>query len=125
MHAVSDPNHSAFEGSPDESRVELGAAPIQIRLFGGLRVFKLGASVGLRAAARTEQLLLSLALAQTRGVTRERSLSQVWPEADVSLPAHSLHSLLHTLHRILGAAIGGATPVVHDGEMYRLNFEAG
>ena len=125
MDAVSDPNHSGFEGSPDESRLELGAAPIQIRLFGGLSVFKLGASVGLRAAARTEQLLLSLALAQTRGVTRERLLSQVWPEADVSLPAQSLHSLLHTLHRMLGDAIGGATPVVHDGEMYRLNFEAG
>jgi DNA-binding SARP family transcriptional activator len=125
MPAVSDPNHSAFSGSSDDCLVELAAAPIQIRLLGGLSIVKLGGPIGSRAGARTEQLLLSLALARTQGLTRERLISQIWPEADVSLPAQSLHSLLHTLHRVVGDAIGGAMPVVHDGEIYRLNFDAG
>src|SRR5438874_13833568 len=109
MRAVSDPNSSARRGSFVETRGELATARIQICLFGGLSAFKLGgASIGWRGGARTEQLLLSLALGQRRGVTRERLLGQVWPESDVSLPAQSLHSLVHTLHRLLGDAIEGA-----------------
>jgi DNA-binding SARP family transcriptional activator len=32
---------------------------------------------------------------------------------------------VHQLHRLLGDAINGASPVVHSGEIYRLNVEAG
>jgi DNA-binding SARP family transcriptional activator len=52
-------------------------------------------------------------------------LAQVWPDADAALAAQSLRSLVHQLHGMLGDAIGGATPVVHAGEIYRLNTDAG
>jgi DNA-binding SARP family transcriptional activator len=66
--------------------------------------------------AKTEALLLSLALEESRGVCRERLLSQHWPDSEPSLAAQSLHSLLHSLHRLLGDAIAGAPPVVHTAE---------
>jgi len=125
MCGVSDPSDSAVSGAVDESVLELGTAPIQIYLFGGLSVFKRGSPVRSCGGARTEALLMSLALGQGRGVARERLLAQVWRDDDLSLPAQSLHSLVHTLHRMLGDAIDGAMPVVHDGEIYRLNFAAG
>jgi DNA-binding SARP family transcriptional activator len=78
-----------------------------------------------RGGARTGALLLSLALEEQRGVSRNRLLDQVWPGTEVSLAVQSLHSLVHSLHRILGDAINGAMPVVHAGEIYRLNVEAG
>jgi DNA-binding SARP family transcriptional activator len=36
-----------------------------------------------------------------------------------------LHSLVHSLHKLIGDAIGGAAPVLHDEGYYRLNIEAG
>ena len=102
-----------------------GAPPILVCLFGGLALFKYGMPVKWRGGARSEALLLSLAVHQTRGIPRERLLAQVWPDADAALAVHSLHSLVHQLHRLLGDAIGGAAPVVHSGEIYRLNAEAG
>jgi DNA-binding SARP family transcriptional activator len=101
------------------------AQPVLVCLFGGLTLFKYGAPVKWRGGARSEGLLLSLALCQTRGISRERLLAQVWPDADAALAVHSLHSLVHQLHRLLGDAIDGAAPVVHSGEIYRLNVEAG
>jgi DNA-binding SARP family transcriptional activator len=78
-----------------------------------------------RGRARTEALLLSLAIHERHGVSREQLLAQVWPETEASLAVQSLHSLVHYLHRILGDAIDGAMPIVHAGEIYRLNVEAG
>jgi hypothetical protein len=40
-------------------------------------------------------------------VARERLLAQVWCDADLSLPVQSLHSLVHTLHRMLADAKTG------------------
>ncbi|HEY1295504.1 MAG TPA: hypothetical protein VGJ60_20690, partial [Chloroflexota bacterium] len=54
---------------------------------------------------------------------RERLLAQVWPDAEAALAVHSLHSLVHQLHRLLSDAIDGAAPVVHSGVIYRLNVE--
>ena len=99
--------------------------PVQVCLFGGLTLLKCGAPVRWRGGARSEALLLSLALTQTRGISRERLLAQVWPDAEAPLAIHSLHSLVHQLHRLLGDAIDGMPPVVHAGEIYRLNTEAG
>jgi DNA-binding SARP family transcriptional activator len=101
------------------------AAPIEIRLFGGLSLNKFGKPVAWRGGARTEGLLLTLAVEQSRGVCRERLLTQLWPESDPSLASQAFHSLLYSLHRLLGDAIDGAMPVVRSGEMYRINVEAG
>jgi len=48
----------------------------------------------------------------------------VWPDSSAALAVQSLHSLVHSLHRLLGDGLGGAVPVVHAGEIYRLIFEA-
>jgi len=123
MHAVYDTSRSA-----DASVNRLGASaalPIEVRLFGGLTLLKSGRPVTWRGGAKTEALLLSLALDEKRGVSRERLLGQIWPESDVALAVQSLHSLVHSLHRLLGDGINGAMPVVHAGEVYRLNVEAG
>src|SRR5437879_5192432 len=123
MHAVDDASRSA------DASVNLlsatAAAPIQVCLFGGLTLLKRGSPVNLRGGARSEALLLSLALEERRGVPRERLLGQIWPESDAALAVQSLHSLVHSLHRLLGDEIDGAMPIVHAGEIYRLNLEAG
>ena len=122
---VYDPSRSAGS-SVAESRASASAVlPVQVCLLGGLALLKWGRPVTWRGGARTEALLLSLAIEERRGVSRERLLSQVWPEADPGLAVQSLHSLVHSLHRLLGDAIGGAMPVVHAGDIYRINVEAG
>src|SRR6266851_5506753 len=123
MHAVDDASRSADASVNPQSAT--AAAPIQVCLFGGLTLLKRGRPVSLRGGARSEALLLSLALEERRGVSRERLLSQVWPESDAALAVQSLHSLVHSLHRLLGEEINGAMPIVHAGEIYRLNVEAG
>jgi len=123
MHDV-DSASSAAAASVSPSR-GTEVLPIQVCLFGGLTLLKWGEPVTWRSGAKTEALLLSLALDHTRGISRERLLSQVWPESDVALAVQSLRSLVHSLHRLLGDAINRARPVVHSGEIYRLNVEAG
>jgi DNA-binding SARP family transcriptional activator len=80
-------------------------APIEIHLFGGLSLNKFGKPVAWRGGARTEGLLLTLAVEQSRGVCRERLLTQLWPDSDPLLASQALHSLLYSLHRLLGDAI--------------------
>ena len=123
MHALHDASRTS-DGSVNGHGAS-AVAPIEVRLFGGLTLLKGGRPVAWRGGAKTEALLLSLALDERRGVSRERLLGQVWPESDVGLAAQSLHSVVHSLHRLLGDGIDGAMPVVHAGEIYRLNVEAG
>ncbi len=125
MHAVYDASRSADSSVSRPDANPNAALPVQVWLFGGLTVLKRGKPVTWRGGARTGALLLSLALEERRGVSRERLLAQVWPETEASLAVQSLHSLVHSLHRMLGDAIDGAMPVVHAGEIYRLNLEAG
>ncbi len=125
MHAVYDASRSADPSVSEPDANPNAALPVQVWLFGGLTVLKRGKPVTWRGGARTGALLLSLALEERRGVARERLLAQVWPETEASLAVQSLHSLVHSLHRMLGDAIDGAMPVVHAGEIYRLNLEAG
>lgn len=125
MYAVSDATRAADPClSPSQANAS-DPSPIQVCLFGGLTLLKKGEPIAWRGGAKTEALLLSLALEESRGVGRERLLSQLWPDSEPSLAAQSLHSLLHSLHRLLGDAIGGAPPVVHTAEIYWINVRAG
>jgi DNA-binding SARP family transcriptional activator len=124
MRAVQEANQSAGVSAESESRTD-GASPIQVCLFGGLTVLKQGRPVRWRGGTKTEAMLLSLALDARRGVPRERLLTQLWPGSELALANQSLNSLIHGLHRMLGDEISGAPPVVHSGEIYRLNVEAG
>src|SRR4051794_31735504 len=108
------PSHDADRPAhASENLLSSTTAPIQVCLFGGLTLLKEGRPVGLRGGARSEALFLSLAVAEKRGVSRERLLTQVWPESDAALAVQSLHSLVHSLHGLLGGAMNGEMPIVH------------
>ena len=125
MHAVAPALRDTDPGIAAASYGLSDAPPIQVRLFGGLNLNKWGKPVAWRGGARTEALLQALAVEHSRGMCRERLLSHLWPDSEPSLASQALHSLLYCLHRLLGDAIDGAMPVVHAGEMYRINVEAG
>jgi len=125
MNAVYDASRSAETSLAEAGPTTNALLPIQVCLFGGLTLLKRGAPATWRGSARTEALLLSLAIHGRRGVSREQLLAQVWPETETPPAVQSLHSLVHHLHRLLGDAIDGAMPVVHAGEVYRINIEAG
>jgi DNA-binding SARP family transcriptional activator len=103
----------------------LAAVPIQICLLGGFRVLKYGQEVGLRAGGKAEAVLTVLAVRKGQAMAREALLDEVWPDADPQLASQSLNSLIYSLHRLLGSAIGGAPVLVHQHGAYRLNTEAG
>jgi hypothetical protein len=72
MHAVYDTSRSA-DASISESEPNTNVVPaIQVCLFGGLMLLKRGAPVVWRGGAKTEALLLSLAIRERHGVSREQ-----------------------------------------------------
>src|SRR6266576_1333393 len=96
MYAVSETTRTANRGLSRPQANASDTSPIQVCLFGGLTLLKKGEPIAWRGGAKTEALLLSLALEESRGVCRERLLSQLWPDSEPSLAAQSLHSLLHS-----------------------------
>jgi len=110
---------SALEtGSPARS-------PIYICLLGGFRLLKHSAPIHLRSGGKVEGLLSNLALRHGHAAPREALLQLLWPDSEPALAAQSLHTLVYSLHKALGDAIGGAAPVVHADRLYRLNVDAG
>ena len=99
--------------------------PILIRLLGSFGLFKRGQPLPVRSGGRAEALLYQLALRHEYGVPRETLLEALWPENDAALAGQSLNSLVYSIHRLLGDAIGDAAPVVHESGCYRLNVAAG
>src|SRR5260370_20755097 len=103
MHAVDNASRSADASVNPLSAT--AAAPIQVCLFGGLALLKRGKPVSLRGGARSDALLLSLALDARRGGSRERLLSQVLPASAAALAFPSLHTLVHSLHPLLTSPV--------------------
>jgi DNA-binding SARP family transcriptional activator len=122
MHAV--PHGTDADGSYG-GQTTIGAALVQVCLFGGLVLLKRGRAVAQRGGPKTEALLLSLAIHGMRGCSRERLLALLWPDMDPVLASHSLRSLVHSLHKQVGDALEGATLITQVGKIYRLNFKAG
>jgi DNA-binding SARP family transcriptional activator len=56
---------------------------------------------------------------------RERLVQALWPASDLALGLHSLNTLVYNLHKLLGSALNGPAPVLHEDGYYRLNSEAG
>jgi DNA-binding SARP family transcriptional activator len=105
-----------------ESRVE--GAPVVVCLFGVFGVMKSGADVPLRPGGKTEALMSELAL-HDAGASRDELVTAIWPGADPELAAHSLRSLVHSLHQQFGDVLHGAAPVVRSAGRYSLNWGAG
>jgi DNA-binding SARP family transcriptional activator len=94
-------------------------------LLGGFRLLTGGQPVPVRSGGKTEALLVHLGLAGLRGVPRDVLLRAIWPHSEPSLAGQALNSLVHSLKRLLGEALGGAEPVVPTAGRYRLNAAAG
>jgi DNA-binding SARP family transcriptional activator len=99
--------------------------PILICLLGDFRLLKMGHPLTACGGAKTEALFCALGTRYRDRVPRDVLLSMLWPGSDPALADQSLNSLVHALHKHLGDAIGGATPVLHTRGYYRLNVEAG
>jgi DNA-binding SARP family transcriptional activator len=109
----------------DPTCVEPKDWPVEVRLLGSFSLLKAGQPVQARGGSKTEALLSALALGWKEGVRREALLCTLWPESEAALASQSLHTLVYSLHTLLGDVMGGAAPVVSRGGAYRLNLEAG
>lgn len=75
----------------------------RIRSFGSPAVEGPAGPVGGCAAQRQPQALLTLvAAAGERGISRDRLMALLWPEADARPAGHRLSQLLHAIRRSLG-----------------------
>lgn len=99
--------------------------PILICLLGQFHLLKAGHPFALRSSGKAEALLRYLGIAYQRGLARDILLQLLWPDISAPLARQSLHSLVHSLHKLMGDAIGGSAPVIHYDGTYRLNVEAG
>jgi DNA-binding SARP family transcriptional activator len=106
-------------------RRQATAQPVLICLLGSFQVIRHGRPVVLRGGGKAEALLSMLALRPRQGVTRERLIELLWPDADATLAGQSLNTLVYSLHRMLGDDLDGAPPVVTRGGWYHLNLNAG
>jgi DNA-binding SARP family transcriptional activator len=100
-------------------------SPVFICVLGTFRVLKGGQPVPLRSGGKTQALLLTLSVCDGYCASRGALLEALWPGNHENLSRQSLNTLVHSLRRSLGDAIGGAAPVVHSDGYYRLNVEAG
>jgi len=115
------------------SQAELGSAagiegaerPVMICMLGAFAVVKEGLPLPVRSGGKTEAVLSTLALRRRRRVPREVLLTEVWPEAELDLSGQALNSLLHSLRKLLGPALAGASPVLCVQGAYQLNLAAG
>ena len=98
---------------------------VLIGLLGDFRLFERGQPMASYSGGKIEALLGYLGLQSERRVPREKLLSLLWPDNDPSQARRSLNTLISNLHKLLGPALEGATPVVHEEGYYRLNHEAG
>jgi DNA-binding SARP family transcriptional activator len=99
--------------------------PIRIETFGGLRLNRAGARVPDSAfgRAKARALLGALACAGPRGLHRDRLLDHLWPELPTERGSRALDTTLHELRRTLdplAAPRSGASPIVREGDVYRL-----
>ena len=115
---------------PEQTNLSLHYAdkvswPILICLLGSFRLLKAGQPILLHGGGKTEALLGHLSLQDSHRIPRDTLLQRLWPNSETALACQSLHSLVYSLHKLIGDAIGGAAPVLHDEGYYRLNLEAG
>lgn len=99
--------------------------PILICLLGNFRLLKAGRPVVVHASGKAEALLCYLGLQDSHRVSRERLVHALWPASAPELANQSLNSLVYSLHKLIGDAIGGNMPVLHVEGYYQLNVEAG
>ena len=98
---------------------------VRVFLLGSFRLQKSGMPVPLRQGGKAEQLLATLALSPKRGIAREELLDHLWPDSDESLAGQSLNTLVYDLHRSLGDAMEGRSPISHREGRYCIDIDGG
>ena len=99
--------------------------PILICLLGSFRLLSAGHPIRLPCGGKAETLLSYLGLRLNQGVPRAVLMNLLWPACDNAQATQSLHSLIYSLHKLIGDALGSAAAVLHEDGYYRLNTEAG
>jgi len=99
--------------------------PILIGLLGSFRVLRNGSPVAMHGGAKSASLLRHLALSPGYQAARDVLLDVLWRGTDPEFAGQSLNSLVYSLRKLLGPALGGASPVQCVDGYYCLNQEAG
>jgi DNA-binding SARP family transcriptional activator len=100
--------------------------PVMLCLLGNFRLLVAGELIPIHPGGKSEGLLSLLALQAGRRMPRERLVQTLWPTTrDPALGLRSLNTLVYNMHKLLGPALNGAAPVLHEEGYYRLNSEAG
>lgn len=118
--------HAAIAAEPAAGRAQSGEGPGRIAIWtlGGCRLESDGRRVLLDAAKpRVRSLFRLLAVHAGAPVHREVIQDALWPEADASAGARSLHVAVSALRRLLDEMLSGTGGrlVARDGEAYRLD----
>src|SRR5262245_22567815 len=99
--------------------------PILICLLGSFLLLQAGRPVGIRSGGKIETILCRLGLESGYRVPRAALVNLLWPASDSTQATQSLNSLIYSIHKLIGDALGGAPAVLHEDGHYRLNVEAG
>lgn len=100
-------------------------APVVVCVLGSFRLQTATKTLSVKPGGKAELLLANLALQRHLGFPREQVLSLLWPSSDSQLASQSLNTLIYSLHRLLGDALGGLSPITSTGGLYRLNGDGG
>lgn len=98
---------------------------ILICLLGRFRLLHSGHPIAIPSGGKIETLLCRLGTQFDHRVHRTVLLDLLWPTSDSTLAHQSLNSLIYSLHKLIGDALGGAALILHEDGYYRLNMEAG
>jgi DNA-binding SARP family transcriptional activator len=104
---------------------EILSWPILICLLGNFRLIRTGQLIPLYNRGKSHVLLSHLGLRYDRRVPQDQLIDVLWPTTEFAQARRSLNNLVYSLHKLLGDALDGAMPVLHEDGYYRLNIEAG
>jgi DNA-binding SARP family transcriptional activator len=99
--------------------------PLFVCVLGGFRVLRAGLPLAGLSGGKAETLLGLLALRYDVRVPRDTLLAGLWPDTDPALARQSLNSLIYSLHKQLGGALGGAPLIAYANGYSWLNAAAG
>ncbi len=88
-------------------------------------MLKMGQPVVIPTGGKIASLLRILALRPGFSIHRDSILFSLWPHSAPESAGQSLNSLVYALHKLFSDALAGSGLVLHTGDVYRLNTEAG
>src|SRR5579859_2090864 len=99
--------------------------PILICLLGNFRLLQSGRAIAVPYGGKIETLLGRLGTQFDHRVPCTALSDLLWPASESALAHQSLNSLIYSIHKLIGNALGGAAVILHEDGYYRLNMEAG